>query len=593
MSNVEQLADHQKKRDELIAHYLIFLNSKCNEWLDQKSYENFHNDEVIGMFIIIRKQMTKYIELKQAYINLTMRLKYDNFVEFERLFKEIEDGEYQHLTLDNIQPGQWFHEKHNNYMDIAHAIRQLPSCSLKVDWWDEKCHFALGDFNSSNIDDILVILSEKIHDNFSILSSDKNLERAVRMLLLRNENGSNTRLNFLDNFLQYYDSTFQCVEEVIKKIGCPLDEYHKEAVRSFLIGATERSYRPGCYLGRIITLYGPRDVGKSALCKLIGGDTDLSNPKYHTDETILLENNLVTRYSYTNGKAICEDAERAGHSKQDLERLKKEATKIADSRRPLFKNDSRERPRWYDIGTTTNEDEYSLEANDVRDWGIGIGKLIDIPGLIKIHSKVMAWSVYNVKDGMSGAIKRDPIVLLAANQKQDDHVPKSDLVDFLEGIFTLTHLVPGIQTREKIERLWRRYQISVTATEIDNGDGSTTITSYTYMIGKLDAVTQFATDYKNHFERRDVKVDKKLVKLAIPKIRIKLRSQDGIEKEFKWVKMDNEQTMRAPLLYTSIYGHYFTIDGAYLKAVYDYAMQYLEDNQGFIGGVIKQMEKNR
>jgi hypothetical protein len=51
--------------------------------------------------------------------------------------------------------------------------------------------------------------------------------------------------------------------------------------------------------------------------------------------------------------------------------------------------------------------------------------------------------------------------------------------------------------------------------------------------------------------------------------------------------------MRAPLLYTSIYGHYFTIDGAYLKAVYDYAMQYLEDNQGFIGGVIKQMEKNR
>jgi hypothetical protein len=42
MSNVEQLADHQKKRDELIAQYLIFLNFKCAEWLDQKSYESFH-----------------------------------------------------------------------------------------------------------------------------------------------------------------------------------------------------------------------------------------------------------------------------------------------------------------------------------------------------------------------------------------------------------------------------------------------------------------------------------------------------------------------------------------------------------------------
>ena len=139
-------------------------------------------------------------------------------------------------------------------------------------------------------------------------------------------------------------------------------------------------------------------IGKSALFKLVGGDIDLSNPKYHTDETILLENNLVTRYSYTSGKAICEDAERAGHSKQELEKLKKEATKITDSRRPLFKNDSKERLRRYDVGTTTNEDEYSLEANDVRDWGIGISQNVDIPGLIDIHNKITAWCVYNVKN---------------------------------------------------------------------------------------------------------------------------------------------------------------------------------------------------
>ena len=107
------------------------------------------------------------------------------------------------------------------------------------------------------------------------------------------------------------------------------------------------------------------------------------------------------------------------------------------------------------------------------------------------------------------------------------------------------------------------------------------------MIGKLDAITQFANDYKNYYDRRDVRVDKKLVKLAIPKVRIKLRSQDGTEKEFRWIKMENNQTMRAPLLSTTIYGWYLDVDDQYIRAINDYAMQYIDDNQGFIGDIIK------
>ena len=128
---------------------------------------------------------------------------------------------------------------------------------------------------------------------------------------------------------------------------------------------------------------------------------------------------------------------------------RKKPLKLLSSRRPLFKNDSRERLRWYDAGTTTNEDEYSLEANDNRDWGIGINQNVDIPGIIELHNKIMAWSVYNVKNGMSGAINRDPIVLQAASQNQNDRVAKSDLVDFLEGIFALAHLTDGIRTEDQ------------------------------------------------------------------------------------------------------------------------------------------------
>jgi hypothetical protein len=104
------------------------------------------------------------------------------------------------------------------------------------------------------------------------------------------------------------------------------------------------------------------------------------------------------------------------------------------------------------------------------------------------------------------------------------------------------------------------------------------------MIGKFDAVTQFATDYKNHFERRDVRVDKKLVKMAIPKVRIKLRLQDGTEKEFKWVKMD--QSTWASQLGTSIYGYYFTVDSEFLGAIYEYAMQYMMIIKGLLGELL-------
>jgi predicted P-loop ATPase len=155
----------------------------------------------------------------------------------------------------------------------------------------------------------------------------------------------------LNAFEAHYDPTFDVIDIMLQVTGFQDDEYHKEFIRTSLIGPVERSYRPGCYLGRIIILAGPRDFGKSTLCKLVSGDADLHNPVYYTDEDILLEKNLVTRYAFTNGKAMCEDAERAAHSRNEIERLKKEATKIFDARRPLWKNDSKDRQRWYDIAS--------------------------------------------------------------------------------------------------------------------------------------------------------------------------------------------------------------------------------------------------
>ena len=57
--------------------------------------------------------------------------------------------------------------------------------------------------------------------------------------------------------------------------------------------------------------------------------------------------------------------------------------------------------------------------------------------------------------------------------------------------------------------------------------------------------------------------------------------------------MDNKQTMRAPLLGTTIYGWYFNVDGEYLKAFHDYAMEYIDDKQGFIGDIIKRIWRLR
>ena len=77
MSNVTNLFDY-KNDDPLIMEYITFFTKTCGYWLDQKSYERFHDAEVLNMFIRIRKLVPRSSELKAAYINFTVRFKDDS-----------------------------------------------------------------------------------------------------------------------------------------------------------------------------------------------------------------------------------------------------------------------------------------------------------------------------------------------------------------------------------------------------------------------------------------------------------------------------------------------------------------------------------
>jgi hypothetical protein len=103
MSNIHHLFDY-KKDDPLIKEYVNnFFGNRCLTWLDQKSYDNFHADDILNMFINVRKLVPASDELKITYTNFITHFIDINSVEYERLRKAVETLENKQSNI-NAQP---------------------------------------------------------------------------------------------------------------------------------------------------------------------------------------------------------------------------------------------------------------------------------------------------------------------------------------------------------------------------------------------------------------------------------------------------------------------------------------------------------
>ena len=518
---------------------------------------DIHSNALLLTITKLRPLITKKLDISWAELRKILNT----------IIKRIKDQQYDYYTFDTIPDDKWFHTDkkgvpQSDYMDIALAIKRLTSCKTMFDEWDETCYFKYQDEAEINkLDAICDRLSVILHDKYQMLvSSDKHLERAIRITFLNQEHRFNSRLDFLNPFVAHYDPEFKCIDEMIQILACEDNVYNREAIRMLLIGSIQRSYYPGCDLPRLITLYSDQQIHKSTLCRLLAGNTTFNGYQWFTDKNLLKEKNEVSRYSYTVGNAIIEFGER-NFAGVTIEEFKQFVSSMKDVRRPLFKNEAEKRLRWYDCIATTNKFQYNTDTENLRDWGIQVGiggKMIDTDRFLELRQKIFGWAVWNVKRGMNGA----PDIRLRdiARTYQEERIEYNDTMELIEPVFAFAHLsdkIVGVEPSAKDMAIMEKYEISH---KFDKA-----LQKHMYLISSA-GIRNFATDYSNFMKRHNIPIHKRAIEDAMRKL--------------KWTKMNNKTTMRAPVLDTTIRGYYLVVDD--FVAMEQRAWEYIKREANFI-----------
>jgi hypothetical protein len=299
-----------------------------------------------------------------------------------------------------------------------------------------------------------------------------------------------------------------------------------------------------------------------------------------------------------------------GRSKTEVDRIKNDITTVVDSRRPLFKNSGKDRPRWYDVVSTTNRDRYNLEAENRKDRGIEV-RIINNDLFIKLYARMYESIVWLVKRGKLDAIP-DPRLDKEARTEARKRIFKSDLMDILECAFAFTHIPvvehqagdQKVETLKKVidkiavqpadydgkdsdekpnialvathkeqkSRLMRRWRLSYT----DKNDGKRV-----YMTHR-SGLMQFAEDYKWFYHKSNIIVKNDLGADAIDKLTIEI--SDSLR--YSWSEMDRKTTERAVMFRETIRDHFFEVENGDILSVERKANEYLKANEDFINAAI-------
>jgi hypothetical protein len=354
------------------------------------------------------------------------------------------------FTIDTVPQGQWFYgdEPLSSGMDILLAARRM-NCEITYDEWFDVCRVSYrGEvLPSMKLDDIHYLLTKEFTYHFKFRIEKRHTMDALGVLRRDPSSVFNSRLDWLDSFAAHYDPNFEWQRECVEILACKIDDYHSEVARALFISPIERSYRPGCILQHMIILDDPKgDMGKSTFCRILAGNPTLEHghTRYFTDKNVFAIKNDVTRYSETKGKAVHEYAELARLSQMNLEHLKNDISATVESYRPLWSQDLYERPRWfYSIGTT-NKSQYNYDIVNRRYFGMKValeGRMIDNQRFITNYNKIMGSLVWNIKNGMSGAVSKD--VAEEARYQQDIRIAENYLMMILKQIIAFCHCYEG------------------------------------------------------------------------------------------------------------------------------------------------------
>jgi hypothetical protein len=256
---------------------------------------------------------------------------------------------------------------------------------------------------------------------------------------------------------------------------------------------------------------------------------------------------------------------------------------------------------FYSVGTT-NRGEYNYETTNRRYLGLRVsidGEMIDNVHIVENYNKIMGALVWNVNNGMSGAI--DKKVKADATYQQDIRIVETDLTVILRFAFAMAHIKDDIGYSDVArERIRERYQIDYK--DVRGGDRK--LIHRMYKIS-LTGLSTFAADYID-FQRRRFNVDISAIKSTITKVMVtvdcyvddddEIVTYDAAPKDkngdidetlvtyhpiyYKWEPRD--QPERMPSLRNSIRGYALIIAAPDVAKIDKLAWQYILELQEFL-----------
>lgn len=172
--------------------------------------------------------------------------------------------------------------------------------------------------------------------------------------------------------------------------GTPADAYHMAVGRCFLLSMVARVLRPGCQCDYMPVFEGGQGLGKSTVCRILGGDwfTEASESPFSKDFSQCM-----------TGKMLIEVSELEPFSRAGAERVKAVISNRVDTYRPPYGRQAKDFPRMCVlVGTTNRTDWVKDETGARRFWRVVTGEL-DIEYLREHRAQLFAEAVQRFQAG--------------------------------------------------------------------------------------------------------------------------------------------------------------------------------------------------
>lgn len=202
--------------------------------------------------------------------------------------------------------------------------------------------------------------------------------------------------------------------------------YTRTIGKKVICAAVARILRPGCKFDHVVVLEGEQGVGKSMLCKALGGE-------YYGDFVIDPHNKDTV--AVLQGKWIVELSEMEITRRAEANALKAFVSRETDKVRLAYGRMTSEFPRQCVFIGTTNQDDYLKdETGNRRFWPVRVGK-VDFLGIKKLRGQLFAEAIEMLKKGETLHLTDEAVqeeAKIEASERHMEHPWKERIAAWLE-----------------------------------------------------------------------------------------------------------------------------------------------------------------